>query len=336
MYNGSFIHYSFIIHNLINIIIDLFAAGAVSTETSLEVEESTRSFVGVNRKNNSSTWQQASAASKPKTWRNAFRQLGFVDTRPEDDGNNNQIRNLIKKREQYTNPFTCLQRQTSMDAKYNAGRKWNRIILPCFNVSFALEGTERRYLQFVSRQIQGTLLLLNGLAALMKSLLLLVLAARVGLRADWAGVTFLSSLVATHLTICFATRFTLNAFNLTLATWCLFLTDVLTPMALQDINEVSETYAMCQVLIMIFVTYTLMTSTLKVGFCLATIASCLYLAVLVTLMAESLLDGAVRKVTLCVSACLRPCDTGLHSSIFHNNSRQQNIVRYIKLIGSLA
>ena len=298
----------------------------MSTETPLEVEGSTRSNVGVNRKNNSSKCA-ASASSKRKTWRNMFRQLGFLDTRYEDDGNNNQIRNLIKKREQYTNPFTCLQRQTSMDAKYNAGRKWNRIILPCFNVSFALDETEKRYLQFVSKQIQGTLFLLNGLGALMKAILLLVLAARMGLREDWAFVVFLSGLVATHLTICFATRFTSNAFNLTLATWCLFLTDVLTPMALHDINEVSETCAMCHVLVMIFVTYTLITSTLKVGFCLAMIASSLYIAVMVTLMAESLrVDEAVRKVTLCLSACLGP--TGQRSSIVHYNSQQQNIVRH--------
>lgn len=261
-------------------------------------EASVDARTAVNRQNKCGMFVATLPGERTK-WRKAVQDLGFLDTQTGDTGNIKHVRKLIGQRDQLTNPLRCLRTQASRDAEYNPGRTWNRIILPSFHVSFASDVAEKRYLHFVSNQLHGPLLLLNGIGALVKSILVVLLAVRFSVREDWTAAALLTVLMTAQLLLCVATRFTADASKLSVATWFLLMADVLTPFALQHASEVSETYAMCHMLSMIFITYTLIATTLKTGLRMAVIASSLYLVARVMLMATSLpIDGVVaaRKV----------------------------------------
>ena len=238
--------------------------------------------VVVNRKNNSGV-KTTKGFGKNKKWRKAVQELGYLPTQTDCSETAKLIRNLSVKRDQHVNPLMRLTSQTSRDTECDTGRTWYRVIVPSFGVSFGSDVAEQRYQQFVSEQSRKRMMLLNGIGALVKMIFICMLVIRS--RGGWTTMGSLTVMVTLHLLTCGATRFAADPAKLRAATWFLMTVDMMLPFAVQyPTGEGSEVYAMCQVLSLVFVTYTIIADTLKAGLRMAMISTVLHLVARVTLM----------------------------------------------------
>ena len=245
------------------------------------------STVVVNRKNNSGV-KKMKGIGMNKKWRKAVQELGYLPTQTDCSETAKLIRNLSVKRDQHVNPLMRLTSQTSRDTECDTGRTWYRVIVPSFGVSFGSDVAEQRYQQFVSEQSRKRMMLLNGIDALMKLIFILMLVVRLnGMISEWTVIGSLTVLMTLHLLTCAATRFGTDPAKLRAAIWTLLTVDMLLPFAVQyPAAEGSEVYAMCQIMSLIFVTYTLIADTLKAGLRMTMISTMLHLVARMTLMAS--------------------------------------------------
>ena len=232
---------------------------------------------------------------KNKKWRKAVQELGYLPTQTDCSESAKLIRNLSVKQDYHINPLRRLTSQTTRDTECGTGRTWHRVIVPSFSVSFGSEVAEKRYQQFVSEQSRGRLMLLNGIGALVKLILIFMLA--VPSNGDWTVMGSLTVLVTMHLLTCTATRFLVDPSKLRATTWFLLTVDTLMPFAVQyPVGEASEVYVMCQLMSLIFITYTLIADTLKAGLRMAMVSTVLHLVMLIATLPSEDCTMAVRKV----------------------------------------
>ena len=243
--------------------------------------------VVVNRKNNSAI-KTMKGSGMNKKWRKAVQELGYLPTQTDCSESAKLLRNLSVKQDQHVNPLMRLTSQTSRDTECDTGRTWHRVIVPSLSVSFGSDVAEQRYQHFVSEQSRQRMLLLNGIGALTKLIFILLLVVRPnGTRSGWTVIGSLTVLMTLHLLTCAATRFGIDPSKLRVATWTLLTVDMLLPFAVQyPVAEGSEVFTMCQVLSLVFVTYTLIADSLKAGLRMAMISTVLHLVARVMLMAS--------------------------------------------------